>query len=266
MGGTIRVEREQAVATIVIDNPGKRNSFTTEMLDLLATQAKTLASDDEVRAIILRGAGDLAFSAGADIGGFEAENTQAFIHNFQTMEESLDRAVASLLALPQPLIAALPGACMGGAVQLALCADFRMASERLRFAIPAASIGIVYPLDAIQRLLRLCGPGTTSLLLLAGATFSAEEASRAGIIEMIVPHATFNTEVAAIALKLSRQPKTTIRAYKQIIDGMARGTDCGLLHEVQKSVNRSEETARMVAAAVSRRKGERHHQPSSESR
>jgi len=236
MGGTIRVEREQAVATIIIDNPEKRNSFTADMLDLLVTQATTLAGDDEVRAIILRGGGDLAFSAGADFDGFEAESTQAFIDKFRAMEESLDRAVASLLALPQPLIAALPGACMGGGVQLALCADFRLASERLRFAIPAASIGIVYPLDAIQRLVRMCGPGTTSLLLLAGVTFSAEEAGRAGIIEMTVPHATFDAEVAAIAQKLSRQPKAAIRAYKQIIDGMARGADYERLHAIDQPV------------------------------
>jgi enoyl-CoA hydratase/carnithine racemase len=257
MSATIRVERAGAVTTIVIDNPAKRNSFTPQMLDLLTAAATALAVDAEVGAVILRGAGDLAFSAGADFDAFETASAEAFARWFRTMEEALDRAVASLLALPQPLIAALAGPCMGGAVQLALCADLRLASDQVRLAIPAASTGIVYPLDAIERLVHLCGTGGTSLLLLAGATFAAEQANQAGMIDMVVAHAAFEEQLAAVAAKLARQPKDAIRAYKQIINGIARGSDRAALRAIQQSVNGSDETARLVAATISKRSARR---------
>jgi enoyl-CoA hydratase len=253
MPGVITMERANGVATVIINNLEKRNSFTETMLESLATEASRLAKDDEIRAVILRGAGDLAFSAGADLDSFHTGSPETFARWFAGMEETLERTVTKLLELPQPLVAALPGACMGGGVQLALCADFRLASDRLRLGIPAVSTGIVYPFDAITRLVALCGAGITSRLLLTGATFSAEDASRVGLIEMVVPHTNFEAELAAVATKLASQPKTAIRAYKRIIAGILRGTDGGTLRAIQQEVNGSEETARIVSAALARR-------------
>src|SRR5262249_55585767 len=125
MPGVVTVERANGVATVTLNNPDKRNSFNAAMLEALAAEAGKLAEEDEVRTIVLRGAGDLAFSAGADLDSFDTTSPETFARWFAGMEELLDRAVTNLLALPQPLLAALPGACMGGGVQLALCADFR---------------------------------------------------------------------------------------------------------------------------------------------
>ena len=253
MPGVITVERANGVATVILNNPEKRNSFNAAMLESLAAEATKLTKEDEIRAVVLRGAGDLAFSAGADLDSFDTESPETFARWFAGMEELLDQAVTKLLALPQPLLAALPGACMGGGVQLALCADFRLASDRLRIAIPAVSTGIVYPFDAITRLINLCGPGTTSRLLLTGAAFTADEAKQVGLVEMILPHGNFDTEVAVIANKLATQPKSTVRAYKKIIAGIVAGTDAQQLRALQQEVNGSEETARIVAAAVANR-------------
>jgi enoyl-CoA hydratase len=253
MPGVITVERANGVATVILNNPDKRNSFNAAMLESLAAEASKLAKEDEIRTVILRGAGDLAFSAGAGRDGVNTESPETFARWFAGMEELLDRAVTNLLALPQPLLAALPGACMGGGVQLALCADFRVASDRLRIAIPAASTGIVYPFDAITRLINLCGPGTTSRLLLTGAAYTADDAKQVGLVEMVVPHANFDTEVAAIANRLATQPRHAARAYKKIIGGIVAKADIQQLQALQQEVNGSEETARIVSAAMASR-------------
>ena len=166
--GTIRVERVGSVATLWLDNPAKRNAFDQPMLQALTEAATSLARDDSVTAVVLRGAGSRAFGSGADLHAFAASDAAAFAARFGEMDRLLEGAVAALLALPQPLVAAIEGACFGGAVQLAVCADIRIANESMRLAIPAGALGIVYPLDAIERLVALAGPGIAKLILMTG--------------------------------------------------------------------------------------------------
>ena len=250
----VRVERSGPIATIWLDNQSKRNALDPPMLRALAAAATALASDEDAASVVLRGAGGHAFSAGADFEAFAASDRAAFIGRFGVMERALDEAVAALLAVPQPLVAAIEGACFGGAVQLALCADIRVANEAMRLAIPAASIGIVYPLDAIERLIALAGPGVAKLILMTGRPLSAAECLRYGIVELVVADAEFDDEVRELGVRLGRQSKSAVRAYKQIVDGFAAARERASMSALQSEVNSSADTWERISAAIAQRK------------
>jgi enoyl-CoA hydratase/carnithine racemase len=143
---------------------------------------------------------------------------------------------------------------MGGAVQLALCADIRIGSETLKLRIPAASLGIVYPLDAIERLVALCGPSRTKLLLLAGHTFSGDEACAAGLVDVVHPTSEFEKYLATLTETMVKQPQAALRAYKAIVDGLTGHADVAALRKLQADINGSPETVRRMGAALASRK------------
>jgi enoyl-CoA hydratase len=253
-GPGVRMERSGPTATIWLDNPAKRNAFDPAMLQALAQAAAALASDDAVAVVVLRGAGGRAFSAGADFEAFASDSQAEFADRFNAMEQTLDQAVAALAALPQPLVAAIEGACFGGAVQLALCADIRLANESMRLSIPAGSIGIVYPLDAIERLIKLAGPGVTKLILMTGRLLPAAECLRSGLVELTVADDQFETVLSELCTQLTRPSQAAVRAYKRIVDGFVQDGDCSALQALQGSVNASADTWSRICAVIASRK------------
>ena len=124
-----------------------------------------------------------------------------------------------------PVIAGLRGVCMGGGVQIAMAADFRIAADDLRFGIAAAALGIMYPLTAIEKMTRIAGADAVKRLLIEGAELDAGEALAAGFVEKIVPIAQFDDRLAETAGRIARQPVEVVRAYKRMIDNFADGAD-----------------------------------------
>jgi enoyl-CoA hydratase/carnithine racemase len=248
------VERSDRVATIWLDRPAKRNAFDPPMLRLLADTAETLGNDPDIAVVVLRGAGGRAFSAGADFNAFAAADQAGFAARFADMDDALAQAVAALTTLPQPLVAAIEGACFGGAVQLALCADLRIANATMRLAIPAVSIGIVYPLDAIERLIALTGPGAAKLILMSGRPLAAPECLRIGLVELVAADDQFDATLAELCGELARPSAGASRAYKRIVDGFIGDADRAALRAIQAEVNGSADTWSRIAAVVAARK------------
>jgi enoyl-CoA hydratase len=209
--------------------------------------------DQQTAVVVLRGTGGRAFGAGADLHAFAANDAAGFAARFGEMDRLLDAAVAALRALPQPLVAAIEGACFGGAVQLALCADIRLANDSMRLSIPAATLGIVYPLDAIERLVALAGPGVAKLILMTGRPLSAAECLRAGIVELTAPDGAFDSALTELGAQLARQSKAAVAAYKRIVDGVATRQDRAAMVDLQRDVNTSAETWARIAAAMAER-------------
>src|ERR1051326_8408794 len=142
MGGEVRIVREDAIGWMVFDHPARRNAITAEMWAAIPPAAQSLDEDDAVRVVVLRGAGEEAFVAGADISEFEALRTGASGSRY---EEENAHAFTALQAMRKPVIAMIHGFAIGGGVALALCADFRYAADDATFAIPAARLGLGYP-------------------------------------------------------------------------------------------------------------------------
>lgn len=251
---SIDLEKSDGVATVVINNPRRRNCFTPDMFDQLRAAAEDIAGDATIRVAVLRGAGDKAFSAGMDIDSISV--TDQYLDNFQAGEKCMNRATEAIAALEFPVIAGLRGACMGGGVQVAVAADFRLAADDLRFAVPAISLGVMYPLPPIEQLVRMAGPAAAKKLMIEGGTFDAANALALGLVEEIVPAAAFDQRLADMAKTIAGHPPIVARAYKRIIDNIARG-DRAENELIRKDVEDSGILAEIIATVSTARKAAR---------
>lgn len=218
---TVHLDVADGVATIHIDNPKKRNSLDPALWDRLYDAASRVAEDGAVRVAVVRGVGDKAFSAGMDFDAITVGPD--YRGDFAAAEHHMNRATEALAALEIPVIAGLRGVCMGGGVQIAMAADFRIAADDLRFGIPAAALGIMYPLAPIEKMTRIAGAGVVKRLLIEGAELDASEARAAGFIQKIIPAAEFDHRLAEMAARIALQPPEVISAYKRMIDNIAAG-------------------------------------------
>lgn len=250
----IETRRDGPVATIALARPERRNAFDAPMLRALASAAEHLGADEAVAAVILRGAGDAAFSAGADLKSLAAAagDEDALADRFAEIEAALDAASEALLALPQPLIAAMAGACMGGAVRLALCADVRVAGAGFRLATPAVRNGLLYPVDAIERMVAVAGPAAARALFLSGETLSGEAALRCGFLDELAPEADPTAAAERRARAFAEAPPAALRACKRALaECVSARPDREALRALQRAVNEGPEArARMAAAAA----------------
>ena len=220
---TVHLDVADGIATIRIDNPAKRNCLDPAMWDRLFDAATGAASDPAVRVAVVRGVGDKAFSAGMDFDAITVGPD--YRATFETVEAHMNRATQALASLDVPVVAGLRGVCMGGGVQIAMAADFRIAADNLRFGIPAAGLGIMYPLAPIEKMTRIAGAAAVKRILIEGAELDAGEALAAGFVEKIVPLDEFDDRLAETAGRIARQPPEIVSAYKQMIDNFGGGAE-----------------------------------------
>ena len=218
---TVHFDVADGIATIRIDNPAKRNCLNPPLWDRLFDAATGAADDKSVRVVVVCGVGEQAFSAGMDFDALTVGPD--YRATYEAVEVHMNRATEALAALEVPAIAALRGVCMGGGVQIAMATDFRVAADNLRFGIPAAGLGIMYPLAAIEKMTRIAGADAVKRLLIEGAEYNAGEALAAGFVEKIVPLAEFDDRVAETARTIAGQPPEIVSAYRQMIDNFASG-------------------------------------------
>jgi enoyl-CoA hydratase len=177
----IRVSADAGVATVTIDREGALNALNVETLTELRDRLRELADDNDVRVVVVTGAGEKAFVAGADIkymSALEPEQAKAW--------GALGHDAARLLeTMPKPAIAAINGFALGGGCELALACDVRYASSRAKLGQPEINLGIVPGWGGTQRLARVCGVGVAKELILTGRTIDAEEALRIGLVTAI---------------------------------------------------------------------------------
>jgi enoyl-CoA hydratase len=210
--GTIRVDRDGAVGQLTIDNERRRNALSPAMFAQLGECLRALDQDPEVRVIVLRGAGDRAFAAGADIGEISA---------------GAERPAATsdpVFSVATPVVAMIRGACMGAGMLLALSADIRIAAADARFAIPAARLGIGYPYAGVRQLVAAAGPAAAAEILLTGAVFDAADAARWGIVSRVVAAEDLDATVRDMTTAMASGAPLTARATKTAIAAVLAGS------------------------------------------
>jgi enoyl-CoA hydratase/carnithine racemase len=250
----IDLELSGGIATVVINNPRRRNCFTPEMFDQLFEAAQKIAGDGTLRVAVLRGAGDKAFSAGMDIDSMSV--TDAYLDNFRSGEKRMNRATEAVAALEIPVIAGLRGACMGGGVQVAVAADFRLAADDLKFAVPAITLGVMYPLPPIEQLVRMAGPAAVKKLMIEGGTFDAPNALALGFVEEVTPAASFDQRLNEMAATIAGHPPIVAQSYKKIIDNIADGENA-TNEPIRQAVEKSGVLAKMIGQVAKARKAAR---------
>ncbi|MFO7834670.1 MAG: 3-hydroxyacyl-CoA dehydrogenase NAD-binding domain-containing protein [Halohasta sp.] len=200
---TIRVDREGRIGKIVLDRPDRMNTISAELLEELAAAVEDLDADSEVRCLLLSGAGDRAFSAGADVSGL-GEDPDAL----EAMEFSRtgQQTFGTLEACDTPVVAAVDGYCLGGGMELAACADLRIASERAEFGQPEHTLGLLPGWGGTQRLSHLIGESRAKEIIFTGDRFDAETMVDYGFLTEAVAADELEAAAMDLAEKLAAGP------------------------------------------------------------
>ena len=203
-----------AAGHVIFNNPERYNAVSLEMWDAVELALTAFSKDDQVRVVILSGAGGKAFVSGADISKFEKErgSKDATAHYNARLKVVYD----IIEKFPKPTIAMIDGYCIGGGLNLAACTDFRIASAKSRFAMPAAKLALGYPFDAIRRLVNAVGAATAKQLMFTAKSIDAEAALRSGLVQEVVSEDTLAERVTAIACDIAGNAPLTIQAMKYI--------------------------------------------------
>jgi len=210
---TIELTRDGHVATITLSRPEALNAFNTAQLrDLLAVLAE-VKTDVGIRAVVLTGAGERAFAAGADIKEM-ADLDRAGGLAFGRLGHAITRGVETL---PQPVIAAVSGFALGGGCELALASDLRLASENAVFAQPEVTLGIPPGWGGSQRLVRAVGPGFAAEMILSGRRVKADEALRIGLVNAVYPQSELLPRARALADQIASNSPLAVRASKELM-------------------------------------------------
>lgn len=210
-----QLDIQDKIATLTIDRPEHSNSFLPESFYELGKISQRLAEDISVWAVILQGGGD-HFSIGVDVevlGQMVNMDEEAYRNTLREMQECLD----SFEALEKPTVAKLKGFCLGGGMILALCCDFRVASQRTVFGFPEVKRGIPVIMGT-HRVTRITGPAATKELLFFGHNIRAHTAEAYGFVHQVVEPDKLDQATAALASKCTKLPPRTIGAIKRIIN------------------------------------------------
>lgn len=216
---TLSYRKDGGIAWIVFDNPARMNALTAAMWRALPGHVATATADPDVRVIVLRGAGDKAFSAGADISEFENARTGDAAKTYDTLN---DNAFNALLGCPKPMLAMIHGFCLGGGLGLALCCDLRIGDDASQYAIPAAKLGIGYNARWIRPVLSAVPPARAKELLFTGRRFRSAEAEAMGLVSRLVATAELETTVRALAGEIAGNAPLSVAAAKRVIDEIVR--------------------------------------------
>jgi enoyl-CoA hydratase/carnithine racemase len=215
----LRLEKDGAIGWIIAENPARMNALTGSMWQALPGHLKTAIDDPEVRVIILRGAGDKAFSAGADISEFESARTGDAAKTYDALN---DAAFNALVSCPKPTIAMIHGFCLGGGLGLALCCDLRIGDDASQYAIPAAKLGIGYNARWVRPILAAVPPARAKELLFTGRRFRSAEAEAMGLVTRLVPAADLEATTRSLADEIAQNAPLSVAAAKCVIDEIVR--------------------------------------------
>lgn len=215
------IETTDAVRTITVNRPDKLNALNSATLDALHEAFDAAAADADVRVVVLTGAGEKAFVAGADISemnGLPPVEGRDFSLRGQRMMRRVEK-------MPKPVIAAVNGFALGGGLELAMCCHLRIAGDNAKVGQPEINLGLIPGFGGSQRLLRLAGRAATLELCLTGAPIGAERARELGIVNRVVPAADLQAETLKLASQLANAAPLALRA---MLDCVNIGGECGI--------------------------------------
>jgi enoyl-CoA hydratase len=206
--------RDGRVGTMIFNNPERHNAVSFDMWQAASRILDDFARDDEVRVVVLTGAGGKAFVSGADISKFEDErSTREAVERYNTATE---RIYSTVYAFPKPTIAAVQGYCIGGGLGLAVTCDLRFCTQGSRFALPAARLGLGYGFNGLQRFINTIGPTHTKDIFYSARQFGADEALKMGIVSRVLPDGELGAFVKDYAGNIAANAPLTVSAIKQI--------------------------------------------------
>ena len=234
MTDDILVSAQDGIATVTFNRPSQRNAISYHGWHELRRIALDLERNPDVKVIVFTGAGDAAFSAGADIKDFESYRNDSA--KARVYAEAFDGAMDTIEAMSKPTICMIRGFCVGGGCELSMAADIRIAADNSRFGIPVARLSILVGYKEMRRLVQLVGPGNASYILLSARLIDAQEAHRIGLVTQVVPL----DEIADVTYDLAREmvplaPLSQAR-HKRILQTVLKNPNLESLTEEEESL------------------------------
>jgi enoyl-CoA hydratase len=212
--------KEGGVGFVVFNNPERHNAVSLEMWEAAKRILDDFAADNDIRVIVLTGAGGKAFVSGADISKFE--NERATVEAQRAYNAKTDATYTSIAEFPKPTIAMIRGYCIGGGLGLATCCDLRICTDNSRFAVPAAKLGIGYGYNGLKRLVDIVGPAFAKEIFYTARQFDAKEAADMGLVNRVVPQAELEAYVTSITDMICANAPLTIKAVKGTVSEILR--------------------------------------------
>jgi enoyl-CoA hydratase len=215
MTDLILVRRDGPIATVVLNRPEKLNALSRASWSELGQRMRALSADADLRCVILRGAGEKAFAAGADIAEFPAVRADAV--QGRAYGELIHETMQAVGACVHPTIAMIHGVCVGGGLEVALMCDLRICGEGSRFGVPINRLGLTMGYGELAGLLSVVGPAVALEILLEGRVFDAKEALAKGLVHRVVGDGQVEDEVRATAERVAAGAPLVARWHKQFI-------------------------------------------------
>jgi len=210
----ILTEKRGGVLKVTVNRPGKLNSMTAEMLEMIGEALNDAAIDKSIRCVLFTGAGDRAFCSGADISQFP----QLDVEGARRLSRLGQTTYRKIVELPKPVVAAVNGYCLGGGNELAIHCDFRLASEKASFGQPEVNLGLITGWGATYMLPRLVGKTLASEMMMTGRRLDSEEAHREGLVNAVYPADEFEAKVQEFIKTLVAGPPLALAAMKRLVN------------------------------------------------
>jgi len=256
MGGRVHAEKDGQLGWIVFDHPERRNAMSSNMWGELAEGLAKFSSDNEVRVVVLRGAGETAFVSGADISQFAQESGD---ETAEFLKGEGGDAFHALNTLEKPLLAMIHGFCIGGGLLIALTADIRYASLESVYAIPAAKLGVGYDVSGVESLAAIVGLSFAKEILFSADRYSAPEALAMGLVNRLFPAQELERSVYDLAQRIAENAPLTVRAIKRSALELRKEPSLrnfGAAHDAIRECFESEDFAEGVSAFMEKRRPE----------
>jgi len=207
--------KEGKVGYLTFNNPERHNAVSLEMWEAASGFLEDFKKDNNIRVVVVTGAGGKAFISGADISKFEKErSTQEGVDRYNA---AVDHANNAFYTFPKPTIAMIRGYCIGGGVGLALCCDMRICTDGSKFAVPAAKLGLGYRYDCLKKLVDLVGPSFAKEIFYTARQFTAAEAQVMGLVNRVLPDAELESYVKDYAETIAANAPLTVDSVKYIV-------------------------------------------------
>jgi enoyl-CoA hydratase/carnithine racemase len=217
--GEVLVARDGGIATVVLSNPERMNALSRPIWARVAAVFAELDADEALRCVVLRGAGEKAFAAGADIAEFATE--RANVEQARAYGSVIQQAMDAVAHCRHPVVAMIHGACVGGGLEMAAVCDLRICGESSRFGVPVANLGLVMAYGELKGLIDLVGRATALEIVLEGRVFGAQEARDKGLVNRVVPDAEVEAAALAAAQRIAAGAPLVHRWHKKFARRLA---------------------------------------------
>jgi enoyl-CoA hydratase/carnithine racemase len=233
--GTMTVRKEGGIGWMIYDQQAKHNAVTYDMRRAIPEIMTEFQADDDIRVVVISGAGDKAFISGSDISQFSAKRSSEEAR--MNYDEASEQANVAMAAFSKPMIAMIQGYCLGAGVLTAMLCDFRISADNAQFGAPPAKLGLGFGYAGVDSLVKLVGPAYASEMLFTGSRYTAEEALRMGLVNRVLPMAELKERVVEIANTIAANAPLTLKSIKTSILTTQRDESCRNMAMVQAQID-----------------------------